>query len=196
MWRASTVSARTRCRAPAAPLARCCSTRPRPRASNCAMCAASRSSTSPNILGSTPPRAAISNSPKRCAAPNARRCARCWTPAARPWAAACCATGCIIRHAKPRSPRHASKPSARCSTRRLARASTRCAARCGRSPISNGLPDVSRLLSARPRDLSSLRDTFIALPELRTLLAAVTAARGFARAHRCSARAAARASTC
>jgi DNA mismatch repair protein MutS len=32
------------------------------------------------------------------------------------------------------------------------------------------------LLSARPRDLSSLRDTFIALPELRTLLAAVTGA--------------------
>ncbi|OUL94169.1 DNA mismatch repair protein MutS [Paraburkholderia hospita] len=32
------------------------------------------------------------------------------------------------------------------------------------------------LLSARPRDLSSLRDTFIALPELRAQLAAVTAA--------------------
>jgi DNA mismatch repair protein MutS len=32
------------------------------------------------------------------------------------------------------------------------------------------------LLSARPRDLSSLRDTFIALPELRTLLAGVTGA--------------------
>jgi DNA mismatch repair protein MutS len=31
------------------------------------------------------------------------------------------------------------------------------------------------LLSARPRDLSSLRDTFVALPELRTQLAAVTA---------------------
>jgi DNA mismatch repair protein MutS len=31
------------------------------------------------------------------------------------------------------------------------------------------------LLSARPRDLSSLRDTFIALPELRTQLAAVAA---------------------
>ena len=40
------------------------------------------------------------------------------------------------------------------------------------------------LLSARPRDLSSLRDTFIALPELRDAAGAVTPARGFARAHR------------
>ncbi|MDE1183978.1 DNA mismatch repair protein MutS [Paraburkholderia sp.] len=55
----------------------------------------------------------------------------------------------------------------------------------GVEPLRSALRQISdieritgrlALLSARPRDLSSLRDTFIALPELRTQLAAVTAA--------------------
>ncbi len=138
--RASTASARIRSPARAARRARCCSTPPRRRASNCGTCAASRSSTNPNTSGSIRPRGAISNSPKPCAAPNRRRSARCSTPAARRWAAACCATGCIIRRAMQRSRVRVSRRSARCSTRRRARVSTRCARRCGRYRTSNGSP--------------------------------------------------------
>ena len=44
------------------------------------------------------------------------------------------------------------------------RASARCARHCGRCRTSNASPTRIALLSARPRDLSGLRDTLAALP--------------------------------
>ncbi len=93
----------------------------------------------------------------------------------------CCTTmgSRLLRHWLHHPPRESTvaqsrqRQSARCSTRRQARAST------GLRGALRQISDIERitgrlaLLSARPRDLSSLRDTFAALPQLRERLAAV-----------------------
>ena len=61
----------------------------------------------------------------------------------------------------------ASRQSVHCSMHRQTQASMRCAARCARSPTSNGSPGVSRCCPRARATLSSLRDTFAALPALR-----------------------------
>ena len=95
----------------------------------------------------------------------------------------CCTTmgSRLLRHWLHHPPRHAAIAQAR---QQAIGALLDAPAGAGVDALRSALRPISdieritgrlALLSARPRDLSSLRDTFIALPELRAQLAAVTA---------------------
>ncbi len=115
-----------------------------------------------------PRRGATSRSPRPCAASPSRRCCRCSTPARPRAGAACCANGSRVRCATRRTPLRVTPPS-----RRYARQVQRDA----RSPrLLARTADIERiaariaLRSARPRDLSGLRDTLARAPELHATL--------------------------
>ena len=148
-----------------APPARCSNTAARRRAARWRTCWACAWSASRRTCAWMRPRAATSRSPKPCAASPRPRCCRCSTPAPPAWAAAGCGTACIIRCATALLPCPLGGAAA------LAGAGGNGPWRTLQQTLRRAA-DVERitariaLSSARPRDLSGLRDTLRVLPEL------------------------------
>ncbi len=111
---------------------------------------------------------ATSRSPRRCAAKTVRRCYRCSTPVSQTPAAGRCDTGCRIRNATVRP--HASAIGA---IAELHDALPRCR---DLGAALKQTVDIERiaariaLRSARPRDLSGLRDTLGFLPSIAEIV--------------------------